>query len=172
VHARTGSPGDPASLRAAALRQDGGAYAALRDGALLVLPSPVRERNRLRAVQCAASDPVTFALLEGRGQAIYPRTDGWSIEHVARRAVAEHRARLATPLLDAVTLLGAARAALLWESVRRGAPALAVTATAVWDAIDGDVDSGALDAIRAGAASDVALETLARDLRRRAPYAT
>jgi hypothetical protein len=171
VRAGDGSPGDLASLRAAALRQDGGAYTALREGALLVLPSPVRERNRLRAVQCAASDPVTFALLEGRRQAIFPRAEGWSIEHVARRAVAEHRARLATPLPDAVTVLGAARAALLWESVRRGAPTLAVTAAAAWDALDGDVDGGALDEARAGAASDGALETLARDLRRRAPYA-
>jgi hypothetical protein len=171
VHARSGSPADAATLRAAALDQHDGDYPALRDGALLVLPSPSRERNRLRAVQCAASDPVTFALLAGERETVFPRASGWSVEHVARRAVAEHRARLAAPRPDGVAVLGAARAALLWESLQQGEAALPVTPEAVWDSLEGVVDRQALDEVRSGAGAGAAPEALARHLRRRAPYA-
>jgi len=143
-----GSPADPTALREAALEQRGPTYVALRDGALLVLPAVERERNRLRAVQCPASDPVSFALLDERSEAAFPRTAGWSIEQVARRAVAEHRARLAARAPDLVTVLGAARAALLRESVRSGTPSLAVTPVAVLEALDGRVDPAALDEVR------------------------
>jgi DNA-binding NarL/FixJ family response regulator len=56
----------------------------------MVLPAE-RWRSRLRAVTCPVTDPVSFALVAGGTVARFPNVDGWSAEHAARRAVAEHR---------------------------------------------------------------------------------
>jgi hypothetical protein len=105
---------------------------------LLALPVRPPWRGRLRAVQCPATDPFSFALARGEASAPFPAVDGWSADHVARRAVTEHRARLAVePRTDRTStaglalgaLLTAARAAQFLESVQAGEPRLAVTVT-------------------------------------------
>jgi hypothetical protein len=105
----------------------------------MILPVAARSRSRLRAVQCAASDPVSFALAGGEPVARFPNVRGWSAEDTASRAVAEHWARLdadrrASPMPDGggdalAHLLTAARAALFLETVMDGEPQLAVTVT-------------------------------------------
>ncbi len=108
-----------------------GLYPALLAGALMVLPARGLVRTRLRAVKCAAVDPVPFALLAGERVARFPEVRGWSALDTARRAVTEHRARLdaepGPPGLELGLLLSAARAALFHESVREGAPELCTT---------------------------------------------
>jgi hypothetical protein len=130
---RAGDPGDPSVVGAAASRS-AGPYPALRAGELMFLPSVVRWRTRLRAVKCPAADPVSFALADGQAIAQFPELRGWSARDVARRAVAEHRARLdeASDLggPGLAMLLAAARGALFLESVEDGAPELAVTVAA------------------------------------------
>jgi hypothetical protein len=129
-----GHPADPDTVAAAALSRDIGPYPALRTGGLLVLPAGSRVRSRLRAVQCSATDPVSFALLEGERVARFPRVRGWSAQDTARRAVAEHRARIETRISDDGDELGmlitAARAALFAESLTADAPEIQLTATA------------------------------------------
>ena len=112
---------------------DAGPYPALRSGPLLVLASRGWSRTHLRAVQCAATDPVSFALLDGRASAAYPAVAGWSAEHTAGRAVSESADRVAAGDLPA--LVTAARAALFLQSVREGEPALTVTASATLRAL-------------------------------------
>lgn len=135
-----GDPGDPVVLGAAAAAQEAGPYPGLRSGGLLILPAATRWRTRLRAIQCAATDPVSHALLVGEPVARFPDVRGWSAPDTARRAVAEHRAALATALQAAPaapdagghalsTLLTAARAALFLESIAQGDPELALTVT-------------------------------------------
>jgi hypothetical protein len=158
---------DPAVLASAALGSMDGAYLALRDGSLLLLPA-AREKGRgrtsspeenaarfhrvkLRGVQCPQTDPVSFALAEGRDVARFPNVAGWSARDSARRAVAEHRAWLdrRPPLvsprgwveaqLDGVPapaaalarLLTGARAALFLETVDSSSPELPLTVAAV-----------------------------------------
>jgi hypothetical protein len=176
-----------------------GAYPLLRSNGLLLLPAakmPVRgnehhpstlESNRqrrvaawarakLRGIQCAASDPVTWALLERRSQARFPNVRGWHAHDVARRAVAEHSAWLrlpddgAPPMvrgwiepqqasvrptgLSLARLFTAARAALFLESVDTAKPEVAVTLAAVAGQLAGRsptseaVASEALEALR------------------------
>jgi hypothetical protein len=125
-------PRDPHVLGAAAGSQPTGPYPALRAHGLIVLPGTPWERNRLRAIQCRVTDPVSFALLDGDRVAVFPAVRGWSAEDSAHRAVAEHRARL--PAADAGgralgTLFTAARAALFLESVSERDPELALTVT-------------------------------------------
>ena len=84
-------------------------------------------RARLRAVQCAATDPVTTALLAGRSVARFPDVAGWSARDWARRAVNEQRPLLSQDDGSAERPLAAARAALFRESVDAGAPRLALT---------------------------------------------
>jgi hypothetical protein len=137
-----GDPGDPAVLGAAADELPG-PCPAFRAGGLLVLPVLPWARTRLRAVHCAATDPVSFALLDGARVAAFPAVAGWSARDTARRAVAEHAAILrggAMPGDSAGSLdsgglalartLSAARAALLLESVEDGDPELLLTASA------------------------------------------
>jgi hypothetical protein len=129
-----GSPADPEVLATAGRAGSAGPYPALRARGLLVLPSADewRIRSRLRAVQCSATDPVSFALLGGSDFARFPRVAGWSARDWARRAVAEHAAWLRTepesedepPLARP---LSAIRAALFLASVEEGEPELAVT---------------------------------------------
>ena len=60
--------GDPRVLGRIAAAATRGAYPALRWEDLLVLPSARWFRGLLRCVQCRVTDPVSFALLEGRTQ--------------------------------------------------------------------------------------------------------
>ena len=143
-----GDPADPAALEAAAARAERGLVPVLRRGSLLIEPtSTVLGHGWLRAAQCRASDPVSVALLDGRTEAEFPQTPGWSAHDWARRAVAEHRAWLfpASPEATRVRewirsrppiapnapaalelLLSAARAALFLESIEAGSPELPV----------------------------------------------
>jgi hypothetical protein len=144
-----GDPGDPAAVLAAAKRDARGRVPAIRAGSLLVEPTlDPWGRGRLRTVQCPASDPVSFALLDGRPHAAFPELPGWSARDWAGRAVAEHRAWLAAgrgaipsagdwiakrpgvmwggPATVGL-LLCAARAALLLESFESGRPVLQLT---------------------------------------------
>jgi hypothetical protein len=110
----------------------------MADG-LLVLPAAALSRSELRAIQCPASDPTSFALLRGDRVARFPNPRGWSVEDTARRAVAEHRARLEVEPRSRApgkrdgevlgVLITAARAAFLWETIDQGAPQLPVTVT-------------------------------------------
>jgi hypothetical protein len=146
-----GEPSDPAAIEAATRRF--GSYDALHAGDLLVLPTAaIWHRGLLRAVQCPLTDPVSFALVKSDDRARFPRVAGWSVDDLARRSVAEHRAwlhgggsphRSVRLWLDQppppggrsarslAMLLSAARSALLLESVERGEPTLAVTASGV-----------------------------------------
>jgi hypothetical protein len=135
-----GDPGDPATLGALAGRDEGPYPALARDG-LLVLPAVRRWRTRLRAVKSAATDPVSFALMEGSEVARFPRVAGWSAHDVARRALAEHGSWLCDATAEDLEarfggsgpalamLLSAARAGLFLESLGDGVPELALTGT-------------------------------------------
>lgn len=131
-----GDPADPSALAHAAQAGHDPASALRRD-AVLVRPTTAPAAAKLRAVQCAATDPVSFALARGGGEASFPRLRGWSISDWAQRAVAEHRIWLRSPAratLDghawlgapatAARLIGAARAALLQASIAAGEPEL------------------------------------------------
>jgi len=122
-----GHPGDFDALRAAIAEDDCGRYTALTDGSLLVFASRRRDRVAMRAVSCPATDPVSAALLAGRGEAAFPDVDGWSAGHWAQRAVGEHGRRLATGEMDLSGLASAARAALFHESLAEDDPELPVT---------------------------------------------
>jgi hypothetical protein len=124
----------------------------LHAGPLMVRPTLEPGRAKLRAVQCAATDPVSFALVGGRAEARFPQAAGWSASDWARRAVDEHRvwlecgnsARLnGHGWLGALSvtpdrMVAAARAALLLESVERGEPELMLSADAVASRLDAD----------------------------------
>jgi hypothetical protein len=87
-----GDATDPQVL-AAALRAAGpGHYAALRFGRLLLLAPARFGDSQMRAIQCSATDPVSFALLRGDDEARFPAHLGLSAHDWARRAVAEQRA--------------------------------------------------------------------------------
>src|SRR5205085_9213161 len=86
-----GDPTEPDVVREA-IAPEIGLFRALRLGPLLVLPTLTR--GALRAVQCPLTDPVSFALLDGRETAAFPAAPGWSAHDWARRAVDEHRAWL------------------------------------------------------------------------------
>ena len=125
-----GDPCDPAVVAAAATAQPAGVYPALRADGLLILPAATHWRSRLRAIQCATTDPVSFALLAERPIALFPDVRGWSARDTARRAVAEQRAAVAAAPdagRELAALLTAARAALFHERLRAGEPELAVT---------------------------------------------
>jgi hypothetical protein len=159
----------PAFLGAAALAGQVGAYPLVQVGPLLLLPAATAlktsgatnrhvrweawGRGKLRAIQCAVTDPVTFALLGGKRHARFTNLRGWCARDVARRAVAEHRAWLelasdrtppqvrgwiepqqpstAPTVASLARLFTAARAACFLESVDSGTPRLALTLAAV-----------------------------------------
>jgi hypothetical protein len=155
-----GDPADPEALaRFAAAGEE--PQPTLRAPGLHVRPSLDARRTKLRAVQCASTDPVSFALAEGCGDTAFPELAGWSAADWAGRAVAEHRFWLdgmtpayangyewidAPPAPDVngvVTrnrLLAAARAALFQESLEDGDPTLLLSADAVADrlGVEGD----------------------------------
>jgi hypothetical protein len=148
---RIGGEATDVALLAALARAGDATVPALLWGGLLVLPTIDRERGVLRAVQCAATDPVSMALAAGRTSARFPDVPGWSARDSARRAVAEHAAWLAGsgvmapphgwvgPQTDrrcgTVRTLGllltATRAALFFESLEEDAPELALTVAAL-----------------------------------------
>jgi hypothetical protein len=143
-----GDPGDPGAIAAATCGV--GPYSALRADGVMVLPA-TRSRSELRALKCRVADPVSFALAEGSATAPFPNVAGWSAQDCARRAVTEHLAWLQSPPALALgaapeeaagselgMLLSAGRAALFHESVREGAPELAVTITAAARRIGAD----------------------------------
>lgn len=119
-----------------------GPQPALRHSSLLLMPAGPWWRGALRSISAPFSDPVSAALLAGEERATFPDVPGWSIAHTARRAVGEHRAWLRTAANRPEhpgALLGAsvtaARAALLHDSVRSGAPVLPLTAEATLSAL-------------------------------------
>jgi hypothetical protein len=123
-----------------------GPYPALRSGPLCVLASRRWPRTHLRAVQCALTDPVSFALLSGSPIARYPNVPGWSAADTAARAVAEHRAWLdqagAAEEPEALgMLITAMRAAFFQESIQDDRPSLAATVAATLRALESR-DSG------------------------------
>jgi predicted nucleotidyltransferase len=149
------NPTDPAALAAAAVAGRAGPYPALRAPELMLLPTNIIiHRGVLRAVQCRASDPVTFALADGSPTAAFPDTPQWSARDAAMRGVAEHHARLAAnddrvPAGPAAlgTLFAAARAAMFLESIDEGDPELPLTAAAVCARL-GDVAAEAFGSYR------------------------
>jgi nucleotidyltransferase-like protein len=147
-----GDPSDPGTVRAAVRVMDRGQYAALRAHGLLFFP--VGAHSLLRTVQCAITDPVSFAVADGRPRASFPDVRGWAASDCARRAVAEHRAWLQSrPAGDGLGQLGrlmtAARAGLFLESLEAGDPELALPVGAVAERLaarDSRASSAATDA--------------------------
>jgi hypothetical protein len=182
-----GDPSDPATVRLAALRMSAGRYAAFRPDGLLLFPA--RVSALLRTIQCAATDPVSFAVVERSAVAEFPEVAGWSARDWARRAVAEHRAWLESRVEgpgDRVQELGktltAARAALFRASLDDGEPELALSLAAVAERLAAH-DTGAravaeeaVDAYRAARRGGVPVaartfDELAETVRRLPAYA-
>lgn len=144
-----GDPGDPGCLAAAARASSPVAYAVLRGEGFLVVPAAdVHWLGAYRSAHFPASDPVSFALLDGVTVARFPDHLGLSIAEVAARAVVEHRAYLNVQLHEpgwAVQKLGivlsAARAALLARSVAEGDPVLPLSVAAIARALGARVPS-------------------------------
>jgi predicted nucleotidyltransferase len=153
-----GDPRDPQAVAAAARAERDGILPVLRCGNLHVMPTlDLPGQGWLRALQCPPTDPVTFALAEGRTAAHFPALPGWSADDVSRRAVAEHRAWLRLPaaprrtflalgdtpdrVVHLARLMTAARAGLFRESVVAGEPELRLTVSATAEAL-GSRDEG------------------------------
>jgi hypothetical protein len=162
-------PGEADDLETSAAAARAGArgpYPLLRAGELLLLPAlGLWTRSLLRAIQCAITDPVSTAVVEGRAHACFPGLAGWSARDWARRGVAEHRAWLASPpaskprrgewldgaagwmpapARDVAKLLTAARAGLFLESLEGDEAELALTLAAVVERLGArDRDAGA-----------------------------
>jgi hypothetical protein len=184
----TPDPGDAArsaDVVAAARAAEDGAYRVLAADGVAVLPT-LRPwpRGLLRGVQCAPSDPVLFALLEGERSARFPAVPGWSIADAARSAVAEHHAWLARERVGGIgttkalgRLVKAARAALLAETLSEGAPRLALTPAATAEVArerDGalaDAVAVAAEHLERGEVRWKAVALLDAAVRRMEPYA-
>lgn len=158
---------DPAFLAATAHADCGDAIPAFRYHSMLVMPTTNPERGMLRAIQSQPTDPVSMALAEAATIARFPELAGWSALHCARRAVAEHRAWLASdarvnpshgwvgvqsaPNKESIRTLGllftAARAALFLESIVEGDPELAVSVAGVAERLVAR-DPGCSDVVR------------------------
>jgi predicted nucleotidyltransferase len=109
-------PGDLSALAVAAVAERAGEYPALRAENLLILPatraqgrshgsdpeqgSARFQRVKLRGIQCPPTDPVSFALADGKESALFPNVPGWSARDSALRAVVEHAAWLAAGRTD------------------------------------------------------------------------
>jgi hypothetical protein len=130
-----GDPGDPSSVAAAATLDGDGVQPAFVSGDLLILPGRVQSRGWFRAIQCPATDPVTFALLAGGEIAFFPALAGLSASDTADRAVAEHAGWLSSGRHPAderglAALFSAARAALFRQALDEGVPVLPLTVEA------------------------------------------
>jgi hypothetical protein len=156
-----GDPSDPAELARLLAACGDASYAALRGPGFLVMLVP-GARGVLRAVQCPATDPVSFALAGGAAVARFPELPGLSAQDAARRAVAEHAVWLDGQPRGGVTmletlglLLTAARAAIFLETVLEGRGELPLTMSATARML-GDREGGellaeeAFEAYRAG----------------------
>ncbi|HEX8120805.1 MAG TPA: nucleotidyltransferase domain-containing protein [Solirubrobacteraceae bacterium] len=124
---------DVSVLRALQRSVAKGPYPALPAGGVLLLVPGRYFRSALRTVQAPFSDPVSFALLDGRREARFPAAGGWSAADEAARAVQEHRTALRLAADDHEGLghlIGAARAALFAQSLDTAEPALPLTARA------------------------------------------
>ena len=152
-----GPPSDPDAIARAATAGGLGIQAALRGDGVLVLPSRrYWEDGYLRAIHCPLTDPVSFALADGKRVARFPNVAGWSAGDVAGRAVAEHRAWLeAWPGGPPATvralglLLSAARAELFRRSVASGAPELLLSVAGVPERLAGAGSGAAADGLEA-----------------------
>ena len=125
-----GHVADPARLAAAAAARRPGLFPALRDGDLLVRPATDWTGAHLRGVDTPVTDPVSFALVDGRADARFPELPGWSARDGALRAVSEHDSRLRAGRVGLAGLFAAARAALWLQSLDDGEPRLALTSEA------------------------------------------
>jgi hypothetical protein len=142
-----GDPADPARLAEVSSASATGLYPALGIGSeLMVLPTAEGAAARLRGVECPATDPVSFALLAGQGDAHFAELPGWSAADTSRRAVRAHALRLGRdpdqlhrerPGEKVARLFASARAALFFESVEAGEPTLLLTMEAVAEALAG-----------------------------------
>jgi predicted nucleotidyltransferase len=152
-------PAEPDVMREVALASRGGPYHTLSAHGLMIRPSWMGGRARLRSVHCKPTDPVSFALADDASSATFPDAPGFSVKDVARRALAEHASLLATPRsmqpgAELGALITAARAALLWEGLAAGDPVLPLTAEATlgllarWVPACDAVAGAALDAFR------------------------
>ena len=107
-----------------------GGYAALRAGDLMTMPALPFLHSRMRGVQSAVTDPVSFALARGGSTAEFSGVPGFSAADFAARAVTEQAKWLTVPTAaDGAlgTLFCAARAALFAESLEQGEPVLTLT---------------------------------------------
>lgn len=153
-----GEPADPVAIGNAAGAAGAGELAALRGGDLLLIaPERVWADGYLRTLACPLTDPVSFALLDGAERARFPDVRGWSVEDLARRALAEQRARLRTPAAgpaDALAgAIAAGRAALLAQSLQDGEAELRLDPPAVLEGLE------ALDAAVARPAAQIRSRT-------------
>ena len=127
--------GGPLTARslASASGEAGATVRVMSTGELLVFPRHERGRPLPRRIACAATDPVSFALLAGLDEAVFPGLRGLDVADVAARAVTEQRRRVVVQRgsvgtrTRATELAVAARAALLHESVEAGSPTLPLT---------------------------------------------
>jgi hypothetical protein len=125
-----GSLAEPGRLAAAMRAASPGRYAGLREAELLLVAgADLWPDGWLRTLQCRATDPVTFALLEGRASASFPNLAGWSIQCLARRALDEHAAWLEED--PQVAAPSAARAAALALTLAEGRPAIYLDAASL-----------------------------------------
>ena len=88
---RSGDLTEPGALHAAASTR-AGPYPTWRAGNVMIRPGSPYLRTRMRAIQCRATDPVSFALAGGESVARFPNLPGWSAADVADRAVTSARA--------------------------------------------------------------------------------
>jgi hypothetical protein len=151
-----GDPRDPHHVAAAAASAGGRVQPAFASGDIVLLPAQGATRSWFRAIQCAASDPVSFALLAGSENARFPELPGWSASDAAERAVAEHGGWLNSERFRAdwrsvASLFSAARAALFWEALQEQQPLLPLTTEAT-AALLAEVRPGARAAVVDGAA--------------------
>ncbi len=133
----SGDPGCVADLGRVARVAGNGPYPAFRRNGLLLLPNATSGlggagRCSFRSVQSRVTDPVSLAVADGCSRCQFANLPGWSVQDMASRAVAEHRAWLHTqPIADAAPevgmLLSAVRVGLFAESVARGEPELPLT---------------------------------------------
>lgn len=145
--ATPGAARDPALVRALSARS-GRRRSAILDGRLLAMPikpgSPGDTRAewawQLRAMQCATSDPVSWATASGRSTAVFLQHSGWSLQDwhaLSARLPAEQLAAEAfrTATLDqrVAVLFAAVRTAALGRSMSEGHPMLPVSLDAAAD---------------------------------------
>jgi hypothetical protein len=87
---RSGDLTEPGALHAAA-SIGAGPYPTWRAGNVMIRPGSPYLRTRMRAIQCRATDPVSFAVARGESVARFPNLPGWSAADVADRAVTSPR---------------------------------------------------------------------------------